>query len=179
MFRKATEQDIAAAAAIYDKIHVREDAGLVTIGWQTGIYPTCKDAAMAVQRGDLYVYEQDGTVLASAIINRKQVEIYAQGHWLYPAAESEVLVLHTLCVLPSAGGRGLASDFVRFYECLAAEKGCVSLRMDTGVINSRARALYKRLGFAEVGTVMCDFNDTGRIELVLLEKPLCGGEERS
>ena len=172
MFRKATEQDIAAAAAIYDKIHVQEDAGLVTIGWQTGVYPTCKDAAMAVQRGDLYVYEQDGTVLASAIINRKQVEIYAQGHWLYPAAESEVLVLHTLTVDPDAGGHGIGRAFAQFYEQCARDAGCSVLRIDTNARNTAARRLYAGLGYREADIVPCSFNAIAGVQLVLLEKKL-------
>ena len=179
MIRKAARDDIPGVARIYDAITTLEAEGEIHIGWVKGVYPVEEDALEALEAGELFVAEENGEIVAAGRMNHSQMKEYAEGSWSVDAPPEKVLVLHTLCVLPSAGGRGLASDFVRFYERLAAKKGCVSLRMDTGVINSRARALYKRLGFAEAGTVMCDFNDTGRIELVLLEKPLCGGEERS
>ncbi len=44
--------------------------------------------------------------------------------------------------------------------------------MDTNEKNVNARALYKKLGFTEVGIVKCDFNGIPDINLVLLEKAL-------
>ena len=44
--------------------------------------------------------------------------------------------------------------------------------MDTKVINSRARALYQRLGYKEIGVVPCVFNGIDGVQLVLLEKKL-------
>ena len=70
-FRKAEARDLDAAEAIYDKIHAREDAGLTTIGWITGIYPIRQDAQNALDRGDLYVCELGGRVAASGIINQR------------------------------------------------------------------------------------------------------------
>ena len=53
IFRKAAASDLDAITAIYDKIHAQEDAGRVTIGWVTGIYPIRFDAEQALARGDL------------------------------------------------------------------------------------------------------------------------------
>ena len=44
--------------------------------------------------------------------------------------------------------------------------------MDTNVINSAARAMYKKLGFWETGIVDCIFNGISDVGLVLLEKKL-------
>ena len=63
MFRKASAHDLDAVVSIYDKIHAREDAGLSTIGWITGVYPIRQDAQASLARGDLYVYEQDGDMV--------------------------------------------------------------------------------------------------------------------
>lgn len=106
MFRKASAHDLDAVVSIYDKIHAREDAGLTTIGWITGVYPIRQDAQEALARGDLYVYEQDGRVVASGIINQRQVDVYADGNWLFSAPDDKVMVLHTLTVDPDCGGRG-------------------------------------------------------------------------
>ena len=40
MIRKATQDDIPAIAAIYERIHDREEAGAGSTGWKRGVYPT-------------------------------------------------------------------------------------------------------------------------------------------
>ena len=42
--REAKAADIQAVAAIYDAIHTCEEAGLTTIGWVRGVYPTQQTA---------------------------------------------------------------------------------------------------------------------------------------
>lgn len=173
MIRKAKQADLPAVAAIYDAIHAQEDAGKVCIGWRTGIYPVEATARAALARNDLFVYEaEDGKILATAIINRTQVDSYAKGRWQYPAPEDEVMVLHTLVVHPAAAGRGVGRAFVAFYEQYALENGCPYLRMDTNAVNQNARAMYKKLGFAEPDIVPCTFNGIPGVQLVLLEKKL-------
>jgi len=44
--------------------------------------------------------------------------------------------------------------------------------MDTNSRNLRARAMYKKLGYREIGIVPCVFNGIEGVQLVLLEKRL-------
>lgn len=171
-FRRAAASDLDAVTAIYDRIHAQEDAGRVTIGWVTGVYPTRLDAEQALARNDLYVCETEGRVAASGILNQKQVDVYADGHWAYPAADSDVFVLHTLTVDPGLSGRGIGRAFVQFYEDTARELGCTVLRMDTNEKNAAARRLYAKLGYREADIVPCAFNSIPNVRLVLLEKQL-------
>ena len=134
--RKANINDIEAVTAIYNRIYKMEAEGLVRIGWNPSIYPVRATAEEALQRGDLFVYEQDGTIMASAIINRTQVPVYATGQWAFPANDDEVMVLHTLTVDPVCGGRGIGRQFVAFYEDYALREGCSILRLDTNAVNS-------------------------------------------
>lgn len=120
----------------------------------------------------IFVYEENGTVLASAIINQSQVYAYKEGDWQYPAPTGQVMVLHTLTVSPAAGKRGIGISFVAFYENQAASRSCPYLRMDTNAINTRARALYKSLGYREIRIIPCTFNGIPDITLILLEKKL-------
>ena len=174
LIRPAVPEDLDSVAAIYETILNAQDEGRCTVGWIRGVYPTRETAAAALAQGWLYCLTDGGTVLGSAIINRCQPEAYAQGAWLVPAEADQVLVLHTLVIHPDSAGRGLGRRFVAFYEAMAKERGCVSLRMDTNARNLRARALYRALGYREAGIVPTVFNGIPSVQLVLLEKPLNG-----
>lgn len=172
MFRKALPGDLAQIAAIYDRIHTEEEAGRSTVGWVRAIYPTEQTAADAIQAGDMFVAEEDGTIVAAAKINQEQVPEYDQAAWTVAAPPEEVMVLHTLVVDPQAKGRGRGTQFVAFYEDYARSHGCRCLRMDTNERNAAARALYKGLGYTEVSVVPCSFNGIPGVNLVCLEKIL-------
>ena len=168
--RKAEKTDIKQIADIYEHIHNEESDGRLTTGWIKGVYPVEQTAADAVVRGEMYVCEDEGDILASAIINHQQVDVYARGDFIYEAPDNEIMVIHTLTVDPKAAGRGIGSAFVNFYEKLAAEEGCTVLRLDTNERNTGARALYNKLGYREAGIVPCVFNGIPDVTLVLFEK---------
>lgn len=169
-FRKATEADIPAIAAIYDDIHTGEEKGESSIGWIRSIYPTAETARAALLRDDLFVQEDEGCIVGAAIINQSQVDVYEGAPWRYPALDEQVMVLHTLVISPKAARRGYGSAFVSFYEQYARDHHCPFLRMDTNARNTRARALYKKLGYEEIAIVPCQFNGIDGVQLVLLEK---------
>lgn len=168
MIRKASAADIDAVAEIYSHIHGTKNS----TGWLRDIYPVRTTAEAALGRGDLFVYEENGKVLASAVLNHKQGVEYSEGKWQHPAEDSEVMVMHTLTVEPQSASRGIGRSMVSFYEEYARQHGCKVLRMDTNEKNLPARALYKRLGYREVGIVPTVFNGIPDVMLVLLEKPL-------
>lgn len=172
LIRKALRADIDSVEQIYNKIHDECEAGRLTTGWVRSIYPTRSTAEAALKRGDLYVAVDSGEIVASAIINKTQVDVYEGANWLYNAPDDEVLVLHTLTVSPDCAHRGVGSAFVRYYESLARSLGCTVLRIDTNEKNAAARRLYARLGFREADIVPCVFNGIPGINLVLLEKKL-------
>lgn len=173
MIRKATSNDLDGIEAIYNKVLDQEEANKVSIGWIRGVYPTRQTAESALLRDDLFVYEKDGNILATAIINKNQLDIYAQGNWHNSVMDDEVMVLHTLVVSPNVAGKGIGRAFVTFYEQYAKEQGCKDLRMDTQAKNQAARHLYHHLGYEEVSIIPCPFfNGIEGIELVLLEKSI-------
>ncbi len=170
--RKANTADLAAICALYDEVHTAEENGIITSGWKRGIYPTKQTANAAILRGDMFILVDCGKAAGTAIINRLQPDVYGDGDWQYTANENEVMVLHTLAISPSSLKRGYGRKFVEFYESYARERGCKYLRMDTNANNSIARAVYKKLGYTERGTVKCEFNGISGVCLVLLEKKL-------
>ena len=171
-FRKAAASDINAVTAIYDAIIAEEEAGRAVTGWKRGVYPVRATAEAALGRGDLYVAEVDRKIAASAILNQIQVDVYAGAPWEFEAPDEEIFVMHTLVVDPAAGRRGLGRAFETFYEALAREYGCRYLRIDTNARNTRARALYQKLGCKEIAVAPCTFNGLDGVQLVPLEKAL-------
>ena len=167
--RKAALSDLDAISNLYDEIHSAEENGHQTIGWIRGVYPTRKTAKDSVRRGDMFVLEDRG-ILGSAIINRIQVDAYEGVAWEYET--DKVCVLHTLVIDPRAAGKGYGRAFVEFYEQWAFDHGLPELRLDTNARNTVARAMYKSLGYTEIGIVPTVFNGIEGVDLVLLEKNL-------
>lgn len=168
MIRKANQFDIKAVTKIYDELHQVEN----NTGWERGLYPTEVTAQRAVQREDLFVYELDGEILGAAIINQVQDDAYQGENWEYEVSEDEVCVIHTLVVSPSATGRGIGKEFVKFYEDYALKNGWYELRFDTNEKNEVARKLYTGLGYREIAIVPTVFNGIPDTNLVLFEKNL-------
>ena len=175
--RRATPEDMDQIVSIYDRIHDEEETGSVTIGWDRAIYPTRKTAEDSLMRNDLFVMEEEGVIIASAIINQVQVPEYSLAAWKHEAPEDEVMVLHTLTVDPSRKAKGYGKAFVACYEEYAREHNCCYLRLDTNFINTRARKMYAGLGYEEIGIVNCVFNGIEGVRLVCLEKYLKDTEE--
>lgn len=165
-FRAATQEDIPAIAAIYDKILAAPNP----TGWEAGVYPTAKTAADAVACGDMFVLCQGEQVLAAARLNSEELPVYADAPWVDTRLPGGVLVIHTLVVDPAARGLGLARRFVSFYEEEARRLGCLNLRLDTNLGNIPARTLYKSQGFREAAVITAEFNGIAGTPLVLLEK---------
>lgn len=178
VYRKATALDIDAVESIYNHIHDAEEAGLITTGWIRGVYPQRSVAERSLERDDLYVAESkedgesSGRIVATAIINKLQVDVYADCNWTFTASDDEVLVLHTLAVDPLQIHCGIGRGFVRYYEKLADDMGCTVLRIDTNARNKTARKMYSSLGFREADIVPTVFNGIPGVDLVLLEKKL-------
>ena len=114
--RKAARADLDAVCRIYDQIHTAEERGEAASGWQRGVYPERETAEAALARGDLFVQEQNGEIVGTAILNQTPVDSYAGANWRYDAPDSEVMVLHTLVIDPEAKSRGLGRKFAAIYE---------------------------------------------------------------
>ena len=136
------------------------------------IYPVRKTAEMALARDDLFVLEDDGKICGTGILNKIQVDSYAEGHWEHEVPDEQVCVLHTLVIDPNSAGKGYGRAFIEYYETYAQENGCTELRIDTNARNAVARAMYKKHGYTEIGIVPTVFNSIEGVQLVLLEKYL-------
>lgn len=170
--RKATRTDLNLIVRIYDEIHTAEEEGRCTTGWLRDIYPIRETAEKALERDDLFVLEENESILGTAIINQIQVDVYNSAPWEYAARDDQVCVLHTLVISPQAAGNGYGTAFVRFYEQYAADHRLPELRIDTNARNQTARKMYRQMGYREIAIVPTVFNGIPGVDLVLMEKYL-------
>lgn len=108
-----------AVTCIYKKLHALEEAGLISIGWDSNIYPIRKTAENALDDDTLFVMTIDDKVVASAIINQEQPPAYSLVEWSFHAHDDKVGVLHTLVVDPDFGKRGLGNYSYHFLKNIA------------------------------------------------------------
>ncbi len=169
MIRKATQNDIKRVADIYDKLIDFESETVSYTGWKKGVYPTSHEPETAVPLGTMFVYEENGEVSASMIINSNQAEAYREMPWKYKACNEKVLVIHTLCVDPNQKGKGIGKAMVNFVKDYAKQNGFEVIRIDTGITNLPAQSLYSKLGFETVGRKTVMHHGVLPIELLYLE----------
>ena len=136
MLRQATDADLNQVEEGYQKHFLHEkEHGAFTV-FQEGVYPTRADAAKALSKGALHVYEENGDILGSITAEK-------------------VMVIHLVMVCPEAAGKGIGSSLVKYAMERARQHSCETVRLDTGAQNIPAASLYKKLGFqlAETGTM--------------------------
>lgn len=73
--------------------------------------------------------------------------------------------IQTICVAPRMQGRGLGTFLIEWAERRIARES-PNVFMSVSSFNPRARALYERLGYREVGTLK-DYIVTGHDEILL------------
>lgn len=173
MIRKATFNDIEQIEDTYNEHFKHEiEYGAFTV-FKKGVYPTKKDAEKAINAGTLYVYEVDGNIAGSIIIDKLQPTEYAGIVWGQTLTDDEVMVIHLLMVRPSMAGNGIATSLVKYAMEMAKNNSCKALRLDTGSQNIPAVSLYKKLGFQIVATNSMKVGNTiAHKEHLFLEKVL-------
>ena len=112
-------------------------------------YPSRAVVESDIAKGTLYVLEEAG-VTACITLDSIQDPAYARVAWTIP---EPVLVVHRLCVDPTAQGRGLARELMTFAEAFAREHGYRGIRLDAFSGNPRALNLYRHRGYSDVGEV--------------------------
>ena len=151
ILRKAELADAQPIAATYDALFAYEKTHGSSSNWQQGVYPTIAVPHANIPAHTMYVLEDQGQICASMILNQKQADEYQAVSWKYAASDSEVLVIHTLCVPPYAAGRGYGTQMLNFAKQYALRTGCTVIRIDTYAHNEAAKTLYLRQGFSIAG----------------------------
>ena len=113
MIRKAILKDVNSIEDTYNEHFQYELNHTAFTVFKKGVYPTKDDAERAIYAGALFVYEENGTIVGSIIIDKVQPIEYATIPWKEKLSEDEVMVIHLLMVRPSMSGKGIASSLIK------------------------------------------------------------------
>ena len=172
MIRRAAAADLDAICAIYSEIFAHERETERFTQWIEGVYPTRETAGRGIDAGTMYVLEESGAVRASVILNSFQPAEYYEIPWLYPVADEDVLVIHTLCVSPGFAGRGTGTRMVDFAAGVALGGGKRVIRLDTNAKNLPAQRFYLKNGYRLSGSHHALHEGVLDTELVYMERKL-------
>ena len=151
MIRKATLEDINSIAELYDRVIDYQAANGGYMSWIKNLYPTSKTASDALSLDTLYVYDTNGKIAASVILDCVQPDEYKAIKWETASDMRDAIVVHTLCVDPEFMGMGIASEILSFAKKLAKSLDCASSRLATNSKNSGAIQFYEKNGFTIIG----------------------------
>ncbi len=113
-------------------------------------YPTRSHYETDLSRGELYAAREEGHILGVVCLNSREAPEYASLPWRYPGP---ALVIHRMAVGPEAQGRGVGRALFTFAEAEAKARGLGTIRADTYACNTRMQALFRGLGYEDVGFV--------------------------
>lgn len=152
-------------------------ASLAALGidqWQGG-YPHRAVIEADAARGDSYVVEDDGVVIATAMIGfagERDYDRIDEGAWLTSCTSESPCygVVHRVAVASDVKNRGTATFLLARAEDLARANGSASVRIDTHPGNAPMRRLLAKAGYAQCGIIYIAHAEEGTPERVAYER---------
>jgi len=167
--RQAERTEYEAVRRFYHAVIDAMEGAEYKPAWQKDVYPEPEFLRASIERGELWLGEEDGKTVAAMVLNHDCNEGYAMVAWPHEAPPEEILLIHALCVHPDFGGRGYGGELVRFAQELARTEGMKLMRLDVLRGNLPAEKLYPACGFQLVDTVTLFYEDTGWTEFEMFE----------
>ena len=149
MIRRAMLTDLDNLLMIKDLV-IADMAEHNIFQWDDS-YPNAVHFQQDIENGTLYVIDDNDRICGFACIDQKQAPEYKTLDWHSP---DNAYVIHRLAIHPECGGKGYASQILKFAEELAIKEGTTDLRIDTFHQNHRAQALISKFGFEYIGEVI-------------------------
>ncbi|WP_446051126.1 GNAT family N-acetyltransferase [Zobellia laminariae] len=114
-------------------------------------YPNKEAFELDIERGELYVFEEDGQVIGTIVLSTLMDEEYVPVEWLTPSDKN--IYIHRVSVHPDLQGKGYAQKLMAFAEDYARKNAFVSIRLDTFSQNKRNQKFYETRGFERLGDI--------------------------
>lgn len=145
--RRAGTAEFAAVREFYYAVIDEMKAAEFKPGWEQDVYPSQDFLRASLDRGELYVGEIGGHLVAAMVVNHEYNESYDGAPWSVDAADEELLVVHALGVRPSFAGQGIAQAMTEYAIRLGREAGMKTIRLDVLKGNIPAERAYRKVGF--------------------------------
>ncbi|CAM4113938.1 GNAT family N-acetyltransferase [Zobellia nedashkovskayae] len=114
-------------------------------------YPNKEAFELDIERGELYVLEEDGRIIGTIVLSTLMDEEYVPIEWLTPSNNN--IYIHRVSVHPDLQGKGYAQKLMAFAENYARENKFASVRLDTFSQNKRNQKFYETRGFERLGDI--------------------------
>jgi L-amino acid N-acyltransferase YncA len=132
-------------------------------------YPTLEHITNHVKAGEMYVFVgNEDKIVGAVVLNEWEAPEWQTVDW----QGSKPLVIHMLCVLPTAQNVGVGKKLLLFAETTAKEQGYQSLRLDSYAGNSKSLAFYENALFEKVGHVSLTGKKVGCATYICYEKKM-------
>lgn len=126
-----------------------------------GGFPSEEMVRTSIENRELWVGEEDGSIVAAYFMNHEADEAYDSVKWQRELPKDQVYILHGLRVSPACSGRGYAKRLVEHAIQTAEGRGQKAIRLDCIEGNDVPQKMYRSYGFCQMGTVEICYADIG------------------
>lgn len=113
----------------------------------TGDYPNVDVFLNDYHRQGLYIYKEDGRIIASISILHENEEAYREISWL----KNHSLVIHRVLVDPEHQKQGIGLELFNFAKAIGVKNKYSSIKVDTHPDNFKMQGLIRKAGYKEIG----------------------------
>jgi ribosomal protein S18 acetylase RimI-like enzyme len=167
--RLAKDNDIPSLHTLYQRCttHLLSQS---IFQWDKS-YPTLEHITYHVDASEMYVLVGEGDedkILGAVVLNEWESPEWQGVQW----KGTKPLIIHMLCVNPSAQNEGIGKRLLNFSETIAKESGYKSIRLDSYSGNRKSLAFYKNAQFEKVGTISFSGKKVGCETYICFEKKI-------
>jgi len=148
LIRKATFDDVNSIMKIVQETIV-EMGNYNNTQWDEN-YPQKSNFIEDINKGELYVIDEDGELGGFACINKVEPEEYKNLTW---KLDVTALVIHRMAVNAKFRRKGIGSRLINFADKLAQGQNIKLLKTDTYSLNTKMQGLFKKCGYTYVGEI--------------------------
>jgi Phosphomannose isomerase len=165
MILRATKQEYNAICRLYESAanHMRA-SGLEQ--WVYGVYPNDDLLYDDIEKGQMYLFKENGEIMAAMVMNRECDKEYIDIAWLFGI---NPIYMHRLAVAPCAQGKGIGTQMLAWLAKEAVSLGHDCLRLDAYSLNEKALRLYTRFNMRAAGPFFFEWK---KEPFICFEKPL-------
>ena len=149
MIRKAVSSDIPSIMKLVRACATHMIAKNI-FQWNE-FYPNPDAFENDIQREELYVLENEKSLIGCIVISTQKDAEYEEIKWL--TSDTTNVYIHRLAVHPDHQSKGHARAMMDFAEEKAREMKAISVRLDTFSQNLRNQKFYESRGYSRLGNI--------------------------